>query len=153
MQKVWSASRERYFENARRNGLKRPYGPQDYVFIGVDPGRTLLAAGGSFVEDTKSGLLRPDRFVELKAEEGSEALFAKYGVYRDVPSATEIGNLVQRVGSAEALKRAVEIQIAATPQLVGPPVVVLVIRANGSFRWAIPGACDQASGTVPSTHR
>ncbi len=137
LQTVWNISRKRYLEL----GMTR--GPQDYLFVGVNPKGALVAAGASFAEsDSVPGVLQPVEYFEYKSGD-EEAHFGKYGVRSDIPGGEEFLVLSQQIGRERALKRFVEAQIKATPQLVGPPVVVLVLRKDGSFDWISPGVCDR----------
>jgi hypothetical protein len=142
LQTIWNASRERYLQVSRQNDLRGPYGPQDYLFVGIDAAGYLSAAGASFVEaNPASNKLKLDSLVEHHSKNENDVFLGRYGVFQDIPGDAEFQHLSQKIGNAEALKHFVQVQIKATPLVVGAPVVVLVIRRDGSFEWLTRGLC------------
>jgi hypothetical protein len=145
LQSIWNSSRQKYLEFMHHKFLNQPQGPQDFVFVGMDAGKNLSAAGGSFVEDDPSSrILVLDRWVEFHAQNDSDVFLGRYGIYEDMPNDVEFEQLVRKIGIVGALTHFVEIQSKAAPRLVGLPAVIVVLKRDGSSKWLSPGPCGSA---------
>jgi hypothetical protein len=148
LQQIWRVNRARYFE-IEGNGPK-PKGPQAFTFIGLDQNGNISAAGSYFVEDAATPPnLRANELQEFTGKNSDDIFFYPMGVTASVPSPGVINSWIytDKIGAPEALKRAIEDQIKATPKLVGPPISIVRLRRKGSIRWVCRGVCKEPPRT------
>jgi hypothetical protein len=143
LQQIWRVNHARYFEIGEGNGQK-PKGPQAFTFIGLDQDGNISAAGSYFVEDTATPPnLRMNELQEFAGKNADDIFFYPMGVFASVPSPGVINAWIyaEKIGAPDALKRAIEAQIKATPRLVGPPISIVRLSRNGSIQWVCRGVC------------
>jgi len=143
LQTIWRLNRSRYFDIGAINST-RPTGPQDFLFIGLNQNGLISASGSSFVEDPESPpRLRVNEIHEFAGEHAEDIFLYKSGVVESLPSDKEINRWIWTIGATAGLKRAIEIQIKATPKLVGGKISVVRLRRDGSISWVEQGICLQ----------
>jgi len=143
LNQIWRMNRARYYEIGEGNG-PMPQGPQAFTFIGLDQDGNISAAGSDFVEDaaTPPNLLA-NQLKEFAGKNADDIFFYPMGVYESVPSPSVINEWIytDKIGAPDALKRAIEAQIKATPNLVGPPISIVRLSREGAIQWVSRGVC------------
>jgi hypothetical protein len=114
------------------------------LFIGLNKNGLISTAGTNFAEDAASPpRLRVNELHELTAEHADDIFLYRSGVIESLPSDNEISEWIKTVGAAAALKRAVGMQIKATPKLVGGEISIVQLRRDGTINWIERGACRE----------
>jgi hypothetical protein len=110
----------------------------------LDQYGNISAAGSDFVEDAASPPnLLANELREFAGKNADDIFFYPMGVTASVPSPGVINAWIytEKIGAPEALKRAIESQIKATPKLVGPPISIVRLSRKGSIEWISRAAC------------
>ena len=142
LQEIWRLNRSRILDIGVGN-RKRPIA-QDFTFVGLTQDGLISFSGSSFVEDAASPpRLRLDEIREVTGEHADEIFLYKAGVIGGLPSDDEISAWIKAVGAPAALKRAIEVQIKAAPELVGGEISVVRLRRDGSITWVDRGVCQE----------
>jgi hypothetical protein len=108
-----------------------------FVIAGLDQGLPAMAAR-AFVPDREGNL----RIVRWNPPPGTTSLFA-FGEHAAIDAygpKEALLRLVTDAGPAEAAQRLVQLEIAASPEIVGPPVAVLELSKIGP-RWIHQALC------------
>ena len=141
LQEIWQRSRSRYFELGGANRPKPP-GPQNFVFVGLDREGLISLAQSNFIEDaTPSHILRANKVRVITGKNSNDIFLDRSGITENVPSDNEINGWIYTIGAPEALKRAIEMQIKATPNLVGGEISIVQLRRDGSIHCINRGMC------------
>jgi hypothetical protein len=150
LQEIWRLNRARYFEMSATDD-SRPSGPQEFIFVGLNRKGLISASGANFREDTANPpRLRVDEIHEYTGEHADDIFLFRSGVIEDLPSDKEISEWIERVGIAAALKRAIEVQIRATPNLVGGEISIVGLNRDGSISWLERGFCQEQKRRPPA---
>jgi hypothetical protein len=145
--RVWRAGRSRYMKIEKASGLK-PIGgrrPHGFVFVGLDHNGNVSVAGTDFVEDSAAlHNLRAKDLLEFTGKNSNEISIVGLGVQNNVPSEAAIQSWIytDKMGVPAALKRGIELQVKATPKLVGPPISIVRFLRDGSIEWVSRGICQ-----------
>jgi hypothetical protein len=139
LQTFWRANRARYLELSPA-GMPKPKGPQSFVFVGLNEIGLLSSSGADFVEfSVTPPILRASELVELTGKD-SRFLY-RAGIVENLPSDGEIAGWIDANGTPAALKRAIETQSKATPDLVGGEISIVRLSRDGSIQWLNRGEC------------
>jgi hypothetical protein len=142
LQEIWRANRARYFELAEEAGGPKPPGPQDFNFVGLDKSGLISGYGTNFVEDAATPPnLRANQLRDFTGKNANDIFLYRTGVVGNLPSDSEINGWVNADGAPAALKRAIETQIKATPNLVGGEISIVRLGRDGSINWINRGEC------------
>jgi len=147
LMRVWRAGRSRYMKIEKAGGVKASGGhhPHGFVFVGLDQNGNVSVAGTDFVEDsTTLHNLRAKDLLEFTGKNLNEISIVRLGVQDSVPSEAAIQAWIytDKMGVPAALKRGIELQIKATPNVVGPPISIVRFLRDGSIDWVSRGVCQ-----------
>jgi hypothetical protein len=143
--RVWRAGRSRYMKIAKANGLKASSGPQSFIFVGLDQNGNVSVVGTDFVEESATPHnLRAKDLVEFTGKNPNEISIVRLGVVDGVPPEATIQAWIytDKMAVPAALKRGIELQIKATPKVVGPPISIIRFLRDGSIDWVSRGICQ-----------
>jgi hypothetical protein len=142
LQEIWRANRVRYVDLLAGAHRPEPTGPQDFMFVGFNQTGLISASGTNFVGDASSPPnVRVNDFRELVGKNPGHFFLYETGIYDAFPSDDQINRWINADGAPAALKRAIEMQIKATPDLVGGDISIVRLSRDGSIQWLNRGEC------------
>jgi hypothetical protein len=143
LQEIWRARRARYLELAEKADGPKPTGPQDFNFVGLDKTGLISGSGTTFVEDAATPPnLRANQLRDFTGKNADDIFLYRTGVIENLPSNDDINGWIKSDGAPAALKRAIEMQIKATPDLVGGEISIVRLGRDGSIHWVNRGTCQ-----------
>jgi hypothetical protein len=142
LQWIWRTNRNRYLEIVEGTGPK-PNGPQNFVFIGFDADGSTAAVGGRFIGDAAVEPNLHAEMSEFAGKNGNDIFVWPMGITTTVsPNQINAWIYHDKMTATDALERAIKVQIAATPTLVGPPISKAQLPHCGIVEWVDRGACN-----------
>lgn len=142
LQEIWRANRARYATLLAEANRPKPTGPQDFMFIGFNQTGLISASGTNFIGDASTPPnVRANDFRELVGKNPGDFFLYETGIYEAFPPGDQINRWINANGAPAALKRAIEMQIKATPNLVGGDISIVRLRRDGSVEWVNRGEC------------
>jgi hypothetical protein len=141
LQEMWRANRARW-QNLLGANHPRPTGPQDFMFVGLNQIGRISASGTNFIGDTSTPPnVRANDLREMVGKNSGGFLLYETGIYDAFPSDDQIIGWINADGPSATLKRAIEMQVKATPELVGGDISVVRLSRDGSIQWINRGEC------------
>lgn len=142
LQEIWRVNRVRYAEVLAEAHRPKPTGPQDFMFVGFDQTGLISASGTNFIGDASTPPnVRVNEFRELNVRNSGDFFLYETGIYDAFPSDDQLSRWINANGAIAALKRAIEMQIRATPDLVGGDISIVRLGRDGSIQWVNRGEC------------
>jgi hypothetical protein len=141
VQEIWRANRTRW---SNIIGANRPKltGPQNFMFVGLNQSGLISASGTDFIEDTSTPPnVRANDFRGLVGKNPGEFFLYETGIHDAFPSDDQVIKSINSNGAPETLKRAIQMQIKATPDLVGGDISIVRVSRHGSIQWVNRGEC------------
>ena len=141
LQEIWRANRTRWSDIMGANRPK-PTRPQDFMFVGLNQAGAISASGTDFIEDGSTPPnVRVNDFHELVGKQPGDFSLYETGIYDAFPSDDQIIKWINSHGAPAAFKRLIEMQIKATPDLVGGEISIVRLSRDGSIQWVNRGPC------------
>jgi hypothetical protein len=155
LQEIWRANRTRWSNIVGANHPK-PTGPQNFMFVGLNQSGLISASGTDFIGDASTPPnVRANDFRELVGKNPGEFFLYETGIHDAFPSDDQLIKSINANGVPETLKRAIEMQIKATPGLVGGEISIVRVLRDGSVQWINRGEClrPQKATLIKQTER